>query len=67
MLRVLSDIIVTLYRGDFAVLMLLDFSAPFDTGDHATLLRRLQTTYGIIGTALVWFVSYLRRRKHSVR
>ena len=35
--------------------------------DHAALLRRLQTTYGITGTALVWFASYLHERKRSVR
>jgi len=49
-LRVLSDILDALDRGDFAVglLTLLDLSAAFDTVDHATLLRRLKTTYGII-------------------
>jgi len=60
-LRVLSDIADAMDRGDFAVL-----SAAFDTVDHATLLRRLQTTYGITGTALVWFSSYLHERKISV-
>ena len=67
MLRVLSDILDALDRGDFTVLMLLDLSAAFDTVDHATLLRRLQTTSGITGTALVWFASYLHERKLSVR
>ena len=62
-LRVLSDILDAL---DFAVLTLLDLSAAFDTVDHTTLLRRLQTTYGITGTALVWFASYLHERKLSV-
>ena len=66
MLRVSSDILDALDRGDFAVLMLLDLSAAFDTVDHTTLLRRLQTTYGIIDTALVWFASYLHERKLSV-
>jgi len=48
-LRVLSDILDALDRGSFAVLTLLDLSAAFDTVDHATLLRRLKTTYGITG------------------
>jgi len=65
-LRVLSDILDALDRGDFAVLTLLDLSAAFDTVDHTTLLRRLQTTYSITGTALVWFASYLHERKLSV-
>ena len=67
MLRVLSDILDALDSGDFAVLTLLDLSAAFDTVDHPTLLRRLKTTYGITGTALVWFTSYLHERKLSVR
>jgi len=46
-IRVLSDILGALDRGEFAVLTLLDLSAAFDTVDHTTLLRRLQTTYGI--------------------
>jgi len=66
-LRVLSDILDALDRGHFAVLTLLDISAAFDTVDHATLLCRLQTTYGITGTALVWISSYLHERKISVR
>jgi len=66
-LSVLSDIVDALDHGDFAVLTLLDLSAAFDTVDCATLLRRLQTMYGITGTALVWFSSYLHERKISVR
>jgi len=65
-LRVLSDILDALDHGDFAVSTLLDLSAAFDTVDHTTLLRRLQITYGITDTALVWFASYLHERKLSV-
>ena len=61
--RVLSDILGALDRGDFAVLTLLDFSAAFDTVDHETLLRRLETSYGIRGTVLSWFASYLHERQ----
>ena len=53
--------------GDVAVLTLLDLSAAFDTVDHATLLRRLKTSYGIGGSVLEWFTSYLSGRIHSVR
>ena len=37
-LRVLSDILLAVDRGDFAALVLLDLSAAFDTVDHAILL-----------------------------
>jgi hypothetical protein len=37
----------------------LDFSAAFDTVDHDILLRRFNASYGINGTAIQWFRSYL--------
>jgi len=58
-LKVLADILRALDNGDVAVLTLLDLSAAFDTVDHVLLLRRLETSYGIGGYALRWFMSYL--------
>ena len=52
-LRVLSDILGALNHDDFAVLTLLDLSAV----DHSTLIRRLETSYGIHGTVLGRFKS----------
>jgi len=66
-LRVLSDILCALDRGDFALLTLLDLSAAFDSVDHATLLSRLEISYGIGGTVLDWFKLYLHGRQQSVR
>jgi len=51
-LKVLADTLLALDTGDIAVLTLLDLSAAFDTVDHATLLRRIETSYGM--AVLCW-------------
>ena len=47
-------------------LLLLDLSAAFDTIDHLIFLNRLANRFGICGSALAWFESYLRDRLHFV-
>ena len=66
-LKVLADILRALDTGDLAVLTLLDLSTAFDTVDHATLLRRLEVSYGLRGHVLGWFHSYLNGRIQYVR
>ena len=48
-------------------LTLLDLSAAFDTVYHQTLHTRLQHLFGISGSPLSWFTSYLTDRvsKHG--
>jgi len=65
-LRVLSDILQAVDRGDLAALVLLDLLAAFDTVDHIILLERLQQTFGISDTALCGFQSYLSSRTQYV-
>ena len=53
-------------RPRTSVSTLLDLTAAFDTVDHELLLRRLQRTFGIGGSALSWFESYLSGRTYCV-
>ena len=67
MLKVMGDILLALDSGNLAMLSLLDLSVAFDTVDHDTLLRRLQTSYGFDGIVIKWFISYLSGRVQDVR
>jgi len=66
-LRVLSDILLAVDRGDVAALIILDLSAAFNTVDYEILLQHLQTTYGISDVAHRWYRSYLLGRSQYVR
>ena len=66
-LKVLSDMLLAIDAGDLSALVLLDLSAAFDTVDHDILIRRLQTSYGLSGSVLLWVRSYLVPRYQSVR
>ena len=66
LLRVQNDILQSLDKRKCVVLLLLDLSAAFDTVDHAILLNRLQSRFGISGVALHWFNSYLSNRSQFV-
>ena len=65
-LKVLSDILLALDSGDIGMLVMLDLSAAFDSVDHATLLKRLTTSYGLEGNVINWFKSYLSDRTQCV-
>ena len=66
LLKIQNDILSAMDKQRVTLLVLLDLSAAFDTIDHQVLLHRLQVTYGVTGTALKWFQSYLTGRKQRV-
>ncbi len=66
LVRIQNDLLRAVDQHQEAVLVLLDFSAAFDTINHQTILQRLQARYGIQDTALKWFESYLRGRVQTV-
>ena len=58
----INDIHLSLSRGEDTALVLLDISAAFDTIDHFTFLSCLLDWFGVGGSALKWFSSYLTER-----
>ncbi|KAK3754752.1 hypothetical protein QZH41_000065 [Actinostola sp. cb2023] len=66
LLKVHDDVLRALDRQQSVLLLLLDLSSAFDTVDHNILLDRLSRRFGITGTALNWFSSYLSERKQFV-
>jgi len=67
LLKVTSDQLSALDKGDLVALPLLHHSAVFNTVDHDILLPQMRVSYEISGIALNWFLSYLTGRKHHVR
>ena len=64
--KVHDDILRFIDNKCSVILLLLNLSAAFDTVDHGILLHRMSKRFGIVGTALDWFASYLSDRKQTV-
>jgi len=65
--RVQNDILLSIDDRRVVMMALLDLSAAFDTVHHDMLLKRLHSRYGVCGSALLWFQSYLQDRYQCVR
>jgi len=62
----LLDVYTAADEKQVTVLIGLDLSAAFDTVCHQTLLQRLQTEFGVSGTAPSFIKSYLSSSSSSV-
>ena len=61
-----NDLILATERGEVTSLIHLHLSAAFDTINHSILLHRLRNWFGLHGTSLDWFPSYLTSRSQAV-
>ena len=67
LLKVHNDILSIIDSKTNVLVVLLDFSAAFDTISHENLFQKLHNEYGITGTALQWFKSYVTDRTFQVK
>ena len=67
LLRVYNDIVTTVVKGNGAMLVLLDFSAAFDTIDHVILFEILFKYVGFSGKALDLIKSYFSDHTQRVK
>jgi len=67
LLKVFTDLCHAIDDGNTCLLGLLDLSAAFDTVDHNILLTRLDLSFGVKGSVLKWFNSYLSDRTQTVQ
>jgi hypothetical protein len=65
LLDIIDTITQQLDNKSYALGVFIDLSKAFDTIDHSILLHKLEN-YGIRGTALSWFKSYLSNRMQMV-
>ena len=66
LLTVKNDLLLAMNNKQVTLLVLLDLSFAFDTLDHDILLNILRTKFGVDGTVLKWFKSYLSGRSQPV-
>ena len=65
LMTLMDNLTHCLDNGECVIGIFLDFSKAFDTVDHNILLQKM-SLYGIRGTALDWFQSYLTNKYQFV-
>lgn len=66
LLCVSNEILMSLDESQGGIVILLAYSSAFDTVRHDTILQRFSQWFGIQGSALDWFQTYLTSRTHTV-
>ena len=65
-LKLVNDILWGMECQEISSMIACDLSTTFDTVDHSLLLDVLSNKFGVGGTALNWFVSYVPPRSLQV-
>ena len=65
-LKIISDLLMAVDRGQVTILGLLDLSSAFDTVDHIILIDRLRRSFGTHVIALSWIESFISNRTQTV-
>ena len=66
LLKLYNDLILAADNGKFSILLCLNFTAAFDTVDYSLLLNVLEKSFGVTGSCLSWFDSYIFLQGHLV-
>ena len=67
LLSLKDEVHLSLACGEPTALALLDLSTTFDTIDHNILLGYLKSWFGLGGSVLKWFASYLSNRCQNIK
>jgi len=59
LIKIMNDALLAADQGMVTLVVLLDYSAAFDTVDHSIALGILEHIYGVTSSSLSWFLSYL--------
>ena len=66
LLKLVNDILWNMESKEITNLVMCDLSGAFDSVDHSILLQLLKDKFGVFGSALCWFESYLHQRSFKV-
>ena len=66
LLKICNDSLMAADKGMVTLVVLLDYSAHFDTVDHSIMLQILEKLCGLSGSALQWHTTYLQSRTCAV-
>jgi len=65
-IKIMNDALLAADQGMVTLVVLLDYSAAFDTVDHSIALSILEHNFGVTSSSLSWFHSYLSNRTFRV-